>query len=92
VSKRLGLTATISGSPYEMTAETLEPCEVCIVKRGDTVTRLFAILKRRHIAEYQAFTLYVHDRNALKALAENRLPRLRVNGEQAVLEHRSRVA
>jgi len=35
VSKRLGLTATISGSPYEMTAEALEPCEVGIVKRGD---------------------------------------------------------
>jgi CRP/FNR family transcriptional regulator, cyclic AMP receptor protein len=170
----LGLSATISGSPYEVTAETLEPCEVSIVKREDflrflkdnpdacfkvteqlgsnyrnachevrslglsksmgeklaqmlldwseqdgecdavppcvklpltheeiaqmigscreTVTRLFAILKQRHIAECQASTLYVHDRNALKALAENRLPRLRVNGEQAVLEHRSRVA
>ena len=170
----LGLSATISGSPYELTAETLEPCEVRFVKREDflrflkdnseacfkvaeqlgsdyrnachevrslglsqssgerlaklilqwservadsyapeqgvrlpftheeiaqmigscreTVTRLFADLKRRHIAEYQAFTLHVYDSDALKALAENRFPRLRIRPEQAIDAPRPRVA
>ena len=170
----LGLSATISSSPYELTAQTAEPCEVSFIKREDflrflkenpdacfkvteqlgsnyrnachelrslglsqssgeklaklllewteldgdsyplesgvrlsitheeiaqmigscreTVTRLFADLKRRHIAEYEAVTLYVHDRNALKALAENRLPRLRVSAERASVEPRSHVA
>lgn len=31
----LGLHATVSGSPYEMTAETLHPCQVNFVKRED---------------------------------------------------------
>jgi len=170
----LGLSATISGSPYELTAETLEPCEVSFAKREDflrllkdspaaclkvveqlgsnyrnachevrslglsqssgeklaklllewsehdgdsyalestvrlpvtheeiaqmigtcreTVTRLFADLKRRHIAEYRDFTLYIFDRSALRALAENMLPRLRLNAEQPLVANHSRVA
>ena len=31
----LGLSATISGKPYEVTAETLDPCQVNFVKRED---------------------------------------------------------
>lgn len=31
----LGLGATISGKPYEMTAETIDPCQVNFVKRED---------------------------------------------------------
>jgi CRP/FNR family transcriptional regulator, cyclic AMP receptor protein len=31
----LGLAATISDSPYELTAETIDPCQVNIVKRDD---------------------------------------------------------
>jgi CRP/FNR family transcriptional regulator, cyclic AMP receptor protein len=31
----LGLSATISGKPYEVTAETLDPCQVNFVKRDD---------------------------------------------------------
>lgn len=31
----LGLTATLSGSPYEVTAETLHPCQVAFVRRED---------------------------------------------------------
>src|ERR1700686_2405938 len=31
----LGLSATISGKPYEVTAETLDPCQVNFVKRAD---------------------------------------------------------
>jgi CRP/FNR family cyclic AMP-dependent transcriptional regulator len=31
----LGLSATVSGSPYELTAETVNPCQVNFVKRGD---------------------------------------------------------
>ncbi len=31
----LGLSATISGRPYEVTAETLDPCQVNFVKRDD---------------------------------------------------------
>jgi CRP/FNR family cyclic AMP-dependent transcriptional regulator len=148
----LGLSATISGKAYELTAETLEPCQVDFVDREDfirflrdnpdaclrvseqlsfkytnachelrslalsrsageklaklllhwsyrdgessnaessvrlpitqddiarmvgccrnTVTRLFADLKRRRIAEWRASTLWVHDKTALEVLAE----------------------
>ena len=31
----LGLHATVSGAPYEMTAETLHPCQVNFIKRDD---------------------------------------------------------
>jgi len=31
----LGLMATMSGSPYEVTAETLHPCQVAFVRRDD---------------------------------------------------------
>ena len=31
----LGLSATVSGKPYEVTAETLDPCQVNFVKRDD---------------------------------------------------------
>jgi CRP/FNR family transcriptional regulator, cyclic AMP receptor protein len=31
----LGLSATISGKPYEVTAETIDPCQVNFVKRED---------------------------------------------------------
>ena len=31
----LGLTATLSGTPYEVTAETLHPCQVAFVRRED---------------------------------------------------------
>ncbi|MGH9601064.1 MAG: Crp/Fnr family transcriptional regulator [Terriglobales bacterium] len=31
----LGLSATISGVPYELTAETMEPCQVSFVRRDD---------------------------------------------------------
>jgi len=31
----LGLSATISGKPYEITAETIDPCQVNFVKRDD---------------------------------------------------------
>jgi len=31
----LGLSATISGKPYNMTAETIDPCQVNFVKRDD---------------------------------------------------------
>jgi len=31
----LGLSATVSGKPYEFTAETVDPCQVNLVKRDD---------------------------------------------------------
>jgi CRP/FNR family transcriptional regulator len=31
----LGLSATVSGKPYELTAETVDPCQVNFVKRED---------------------------------------------------------
>ena len=34
-SEVLGLSATVSGKPYELTAETLDPCQVNFVKRED---------------------------------------------------------
>jgi CRP/FNR family transcriptional regulator, cyclic AMP receptor protein len=33
--EELGLAATVSGKPYEMTAETIDPCQVNFVKRDD---------------------------------------------------------
>ncbi len=39
----LGLMATLSGSPYEVTAETLRPCQVAYVRRDD-----FLALVARH--------------------------------------------
>ncbi|MGZ4123812.1 MAG: Crp/Fnr family transcriptional regulator, partial [Tumebacillaceae bacterium] len=36
----LGISATVSGKPYELTAETLEPCQVAFVRRED-VLRFF---------------------------------------------------
>jgi CRP/FNR family transcriptional regulator, cyclic AMP receptor protein len=149
----LGLSATISGKPYDLTAETFEPCQVGFVKREDllhllkdnpdacfkaveqlsvkyntachelrslgvshsaeqklaklllewssrhgesakvesdvklalthdeiaqmigtsreTVTRLFADLKKRHIAQRNGFTLSIRNRGALETLARN---------------------
>jgi len=39
----LGLSATVSGTPYELTAETVDPCQVNFVKRED-----FQSLMREH--------------------------------------------
>jgi len=36
----LGASATVSGSPYEMTGETIDPCQVSFVKRDDFLTFL----------------------------------------------------
>ncbi len=36
----LGLSATVSGKPYELTAETLDPCQINFVKREDFVRYL----------------------------------------------------
>jgi CRP/FNR family transcriptional regulator, cyclic AMP receptor protein len=36
----LGLAATVSGEPYELTAETLHPCQVNFVRRDDFLTLL----------------------------------------------------
>jgi len=150
----LGLSATVSGKPYEFTAETVDPCQVNLVKRDDfrrflkensdacfkvaeqlslkyndachelrslglshsageklaklllewstrygesknakpvvrlplthdeiaqmigtsreTVTRLFADLKKRQIAQWKDSTFLIRDKNALEALATNR--------------------
>jgi len=38
----LGLCATLSGAPYEVTAETLEPCQVNFVRRADFMRLLSA--------------------------------------------------
>ena len=149
----LGLSATLSGKPYELTAETIEPCQVSFVKRDDflrflkdnsdacfkvaeqlslkynkachelrslglshsaeqklaklllewsshyadsahaepdsklalthdeiaqmigtsreTVTRLFADLKKRHIAQRMGSALSIRNRGALESLARN---------------------
>ncbi|HVO63811.1 MAG TPA: Crp/Fnr family transcriptional regulator [Terriglobales bacterium] len=147
----LGLSATVSGTPYELTAQTICPCQVTFVKRKDllqflkensdacfkvaeqlsdkynnacheirslglshsaveklaklllewsyrkgeskkvepslrlgltqdeiaqmigvsreTVTRLFAALRKRHIAQWQGSRLLIRDKRALQALA-----------------------
>lgn len=45
----LGLMAAISGSPYEVTAETLHPCQVAFVRRDD-----FLHFVAKHPEVYQA--------------------------------------
>lgn len=45
----LGLTAQMSGTPYEVTAETLEPCQVAFVRRDD-----FSRFVTKHPGIYQA--------------------------------------
>jgi CRP/FNR family transcriptional regulator, cyclic AMP receptor protein len=149
----LGLSATVSGKPYELTAQTIDPCQVSFVKREDlirflkensdacfkvaeqlsvkynttchelrslglshsagqklaklllewssrngesakvepgvrlalthdeisqmigtsreTVTRLFADLKERHIVQSNRFTLLIRNKDALELLASN---------------------
>jgi len=42
----LGLSATVSGKPYELAAETIEPCQISFVKRED----LLHFLKENHDA------------------------------------------
>ena len=44
----LGLMATMSGNPYEVTAETLHPCQVSIVRRDD-----FLRFVGKHAEAYQ---------------------------------------
>ena len=46
----LGLSATVSGKPYELTAETLDPCQVNFVKREDFI---------RYLREHNEVTLRV---------------------------------
>ena len=46
----LGLSATVSGKPYELTAETLDPCQVNFVKRDDFL---------RYLREHNEVTLRV---------------------------------
>lgn len=46
----LGLSATVSGKPYELTAETLDPCQVNFVKREDFL---------RYLREHSEVTLRV---------------------------------
>jgi CRP/FNR family transcriptional regulator len=58
----------------------------------ETVTRLFADLKRRGIADCRTSILRVHDRNALQALADNRLAPLKISREQVPSQSYSRVA
>lgn len=36
----LGLSATVSGKPYELTAETIDPCQISFIKREDFVRLL----------------------------------------------------
>jgi CRP/FNR family transcriptional regulator, cyclic AMP receptor protein len=45
----LGLMATMSGSPYEVTAETLHPCQVAFIRRDD-----FLHFIAKHPEVYQA--------------------------------------
>lgn len=45
----LGLMSTISGAPYELTAETLHPCQVAYVRRED-----FLRFLAKHTEVYQA--------------------------------------
>jgi CRP/FNR family transcriptional regulator, cyclic AMP receptor protein len=54
----LGLMATISGIPYEVTAETLHPCKVAYVRRDDFLSFIGKHPEIYHSAVRQLSTLY----------------------------------
>ena len=59
----LGLSATVSGKPYEVTGETLDPCQVKFVRRddflqflrehGDACLRVAQLLSNNYITAYE---------------------------------------
>jgi CRP/FNR family cyclic AMP-dependent transcriptional regulator len=54
----LGLMATMSGSPYEVTAETLHPCQVSFIRRDDFLRFVAKHAEANQAAVKQLSTLY----------------------------------
>jgi CRP/FNR family cyclic AMP-dependent transcriptional regulator len=80
----LGLMATMSGSPYEVTAETLHPCQVSFVRRDDFLRLVAKHPEASQAAVKQLSTLYSGACEqlrtvALSASAPERLARVLLN-------------
>src|SRR5271165_1998200 len=97
----LGLSATISGKPYEVTAETIDPCQVNFVKRDeflqflkDDVDACFKVAEqlseKYHNACQEVRTLGL-SHSAAEKLANLLLEWSAKNGESGKLEPRLRL-
>jgi len=76
----LGLNATVSGFPHEMTAETGQPCQLNFVKRGDFLTFLTehpdACLHAAISLSRECQQAYQHLRSFVMTTAPERIARL----------------
>ncbi len=98
----LGLSASITGKPYELTAETVEPCQITFVKSSD----FLRFLRENHevclrVAEQLAEKYYAVCRNlrslmlshsAAERLAKLLLEWMARNGENAKTETRIKLS
>jgi CRP/FNR family transcriptional regulator, cyclic AMP receptor protein len=98
----LGLSATVSGHPYELTAETMEPCQVNFVKREDFLRFLKENSDACFRVAEQLSAKYNNTCHELRSLglshsAGEKLAKLLLewgsrNGESAKIESRVRLA
>ena len=81
----LGLSAALSGHPYELTAETLDPCQVVFVRRKDLLRFLRdhreACLQVVHLLSGDLHTAYERVRSI--GLSRTRRPRPQVRSGRA---------
>ena len=102
VGEVLGLGATVSGRPYELTAETLDPCQVNFVKREDLLHFLKNHAEACFKVAEQLSEKYNHTCHELRSLglshsAEEKLAKLLLewiskNGEASKLEPRLKLS
>jgi CRP/FNR family cyclic AMP-dependent transcriptional regulator len=98
----LGLSATVSGKPYELTAETIDPCQVNFVKRedflrflkehGDACFRVAEQLSEKYNNACHEVRSLGLSHSAAEKLAKLLLEWSGRNGETAKLEPRLKLA
>jgi len=98
----LGLSATVSGKPYELSAETIDPCQVNFVKRDDFLRFLTAhseacfkvaeVLSEKYNTACQELRTLGLSHSAGEKLAKLLLEWSSKNGEAAKLEPRLTLA
>jgi CRP/FNR family transcriptional regulator, cyclic AMP receptor protein len=98
----LGLSATVSGKPYELTAETIDPCQVNFVKRedflrflkehGDACFRVAEQLSEKYNNACHEVRSLGLSHSAAEKLAKLLLEWSGRNGEAAKLEPRLKLA
>src|SRR6202158_2321130 len=98
----LGLSATVSGKPYELTAETIDPCQVNFVKRedflrflkehADACLRVAEQLSEKYNSACREIRSLGLSHSAAEKLAKLLLEWSAKNGEGAKLEPRIKLA